>query len=274
MADIVAFQPRLPAGAPNSGVLPAATPNTHLENGLYAAVMVVPVHNEAGEIAEFLRQWHREIPDMPLILVFDRCTDNSLEVAQKAADGILAARAARARPDVPVFLHMEVLRFNPLGKSGACLCGLWAALRRNVGGNIPVIFWDADNEYALNRGFIDSVVHWVLHNGGLASGIRSGRKLWKSRWALAATRLTLRYFTRKPPPADVLTGVHALPLGHVLFAMNGARTFDMETRLVHYALKQGLPHWEGEVAYFPRTEGKKIRAYHLWGILLAASGFR
>ncbi len=266
MADIVVFPTRAPVEAA------PATPNIRMENGLYAAVMVVPVHNEEREISAFLQQWRREIPEMPLILVLDRCTDNSLAVAQKTADALLAPKTPGPAPQA--FLHLEVLRFNPFGKAGACLSGLWRALRLGLAGNTPVLFWDADNEYALSRAFIESLVHWVLYNGGLASGRRSGRKLWKSRLALAVTRLTLRGFTRKTPPADVLTGVHALPLGHALFAMNGARTFDMETRLAYYALRHGLPLWEAEVGYFPRTEGKKIRAYHLWGILLAAAGFR
>lgn len=238
-----------------------------LENGLYNGILLVPVHNEESEISTFLRHWAKEVPELPLILVFDRCSDNSLTYAQKTIAEIIADSKNN------LVVHFEIVRENNYGKSGACLYGLWRLLRMNLHPNTPVIFWDSDNEYVLKRDLVEKMLHHVLHWGGMASARRTGKKLLRSRLAASAVRIALRIGTRKPLVVDdILTAAHALPLYVALEVLSRAKTFNMETKIVRYAMMRGLVIHEETVEYIPRTMGKKIRAYHLFGILAAAMG--
>lgn len=233
-------------------------------------VMVVPVHNEESEIASFLRQWSAIVPELPLILVFDRCTDNTLEVAQQAMEPIIQEATERNKS---LRVHFEIIHENSYGKAGAVLFGLWCAVRFGYSMQLPVIFWDADNEYILKRSTVEKLIHHVLNWGGLGSARRSGRKLFRSRLAAGATRMALSMSChRKTPVDDILTAVHAMPLLDALQILSHSRSFDMETRIVRYFMKRNVGIYETEVEYIPRTIGKKIKAYHLFGILVAALG--
>jgi hypothetical protein len=223
---------------------------------------VVPVHDEEREIAGFLESAIRGIPEVPVTLVFDRCADRSVEVGLEVC---------RRHPEHRIFPY--VLEKNPYGKAGACLAGLWALLQMGAPAELPVLLWDSDNEYLLQPALVRRLFAWVAETEGLASAKRQGPRLRRSTAAQWVVRSCLRAFHRRPVPEDVLTAVHALPLGTMLMAMNGARAFDMETRLVVYGLRHGLPIVEDVVPYFPRTEGKKIRSWHLFRILLAATGW-
>lgn len=240
------------------------------ENGLFRGVMIAPAHNEEETIRGFLEQWRKEIPEMPLILVLDRCTDGTLRIVEE-----FAGELGEKKSGIPYFFRFISLRFNPYGKAGACLSGLWDAVSLQVGMQWPVLFWDTDREYTIRRHQVESLLYWLNRQGGLVSASREGKRLLRSRLAQVATKTALWLGTKKKElPNDVLTAVHGMPLGPMLFAMSGARSFDMETRLVHFALKHDLPIREEFVAYTPRVKGKKIRAYHLFGILAAAMGWR
>lgn len=269
MAKVIPF-PQRPGPAPKGpfGRIGEQVSFANPENAaLYPALMVVPVHNEEEHITAFLQAWRQMIPRMPLILVFDRCTDQSYPLA---ADFMQQVKCEPVH-----FLHIEQMQFNPYGKAGACLFGLWTALRYQVPWDYPVLFWDADNEYQLDPTLIESLIERLRAEGGMVSAQRSGSSLLRSRLALWATRWSLRLGLRRQDfPTDILTAVHGMPLAHCLLAMNGARTFDMETRIVHYTFAHHLPFAEFQVQYAPRIHGKKIKAWHLFGILLAGLGWR
>lgn len=264
MAKIIPFPVRTHTA---EGRTPQSFTSTAQPSALLPSILVVPVHNEEDQLERFLTAWRQQTPTLPMILVLDRCTDQSLSVARSFLEGL--------PKDESHFLQVQELLFNPYGKAGACLFGLWSVLRLQLPFDYPVIFWDSDNEYQIDADLLQRMMESIRTQGGMATASRSGTRLLRSRLAHWATQTTLRLASRSPDmPEDILTAVHGMQLGHLLMALNGARSFDMETRMVRYALVHKMPIQEFSVQYHPRTKGKKIRAWHLFGILLAAVGLR
>jgi glycosyltransferase involved in cell wall biosynthesis len=249
-------------------------------------VIVMPAHNEAEHLPEVLSDWVR-FGQAPLILVLDQCTDPSESVVAQALhrggwglrnDGSPGAGQVwrPINPQQPPWMWLCVVPTAPhgLGKTGAVLQGLWAALGQGVPVMADCCLWDADGEYDLSA----LPALWAARDdleqsGGrrcMVVGERTGQKLLRSVLANGLIRVALRLRTGRSAPRDVLTAVRIAPVRDLLLALHGARKFAMETQIVRGVLDAGLTVCARPVDYAPRIVGKKIGARDLPGLLWAA----
>ena len=231
-------------GAPACGT----APDGHAQARFEDLSVIVPALNEAGNVCAILGALRRSLPGAEIILVDNGSTDDT------------AARAATVA-------GTRVLREPRRGKGLAMATGLQAAT-----GDF-VLFHDADLEYDP----IDSisVVQTVRQQpDAMVVGVRStsfGAPPWSSLFANALLRKVLgwRFGREAVRGMDVLSGTRAFSR-QVLLALNpDAPDFRIETHLVRRVLQQQRVVKLCPVSYLPRSrsEGKKIRPRHLFGLL-------
>lgn len=231
----------------------------------YSPIIVMPAHNEAIRLKATLEQWQQHCADIPLFLVLDRSTDESLDVAQSFRD---------QNP----LLHIIVSEFNLSGKVGAVLQGLWSVMISPYGSLVrPVILWDADAEYhmeslpAMADAFHQAIEGLQGDNAPhiMITGRRSGTWLWRSSVANRLVLATLAFKTGRHPPHDALSGSRILFMRDLLIATQFSRGFTLEMHIVRYMLEHNALIVERPVIYHPRKEGKHISAWDLPKILWA-----
>lgn len=254
-------------------------------------VIVMPAHNERGVIADVISQW-AAWGGAPLVLVLDRCSDGTdtavrqellslgFDRLAQVDDGRVFGTwfdAGRQSPASGIRPWRRVMvlsaRDHQLGKTGAVIQGLWAALAAGLPLSAACCLWDSDGEYALAA--VPDV--WAMWNEEaristplMLVGQREGDLLLRSRLANSLVRLALALRSGRLPPADVLTGVRVARMHDMLMWIQGCGGFAMETKIVREAMLSRAHVASTPVPYFPRTDGKKIGARHLPHLLWAA----
>jgi hypothetical protein len=255
----------------------------------FSRLIVMPAHNERDTIGDVIAQW-AAFGQAPLVLVLDRCTDGTDEAVWHELrmqgftklDGV-----TKDRKPWGVWMDLRGIggaggwkraiiingRDHGLGKTGAVIQGLWAALRAGVSMRAACCLWDSDGEYLLSSAH-DVWAAWEaskLESGScMVVGVREGEKLLRSRLANAIIRLALAMRCGRQPPEDILTAVRVARMQDLLLWIQGCKGFGMETRIVREALRSGAAVRNVNVLYRPRLEGKKIGARHLPGLIWTA----
>lgn len=231
--------------------------NYLLEKGM---VIVIPIHNEKEVLQKFLEQVQEENKEYPVLLVFDRCSDNSMEIAVNFLE----------KQENHTFFAID-LQENNKGKSGACFYGLQVLKECFPNGNPAVLFWDSDLEYQMDKALLHRLFSFIKEKKGMACAKRSGKWLLRSKLANHAVKIVLSIASRRENlPKDILSAVHGMPLYSLLLALENSNGFDMEARIVRHSMDTGIPIYEDNVIYKPRKKGKKIKFYHLWQICFSA----
>lgn len=255
----------------------------------FSRLIVMPAHDERDTIGDVIAQW-ASFGQAPLVLVLDRCTDGTDEAVwyELRAQGFTKlAGVAKDRKPWGVWMDSRGFggaggwkraiiingRDHGLGKTGAVIQGLWAALRAGVSMRAACCLWDSDGEYLLSSA-PDVWAAWEVSKfesgARMVVGVREGEKLLRSRLANAIIRLALAMRCGRQPPEDILTAVRVARMQDLLLWIQGCKGFGMETRIVREALRSGAAVRNVNVLYRPRLEGKKIGARHLPGLIWTA----
>lgn len=225
-------------------------------------LLLIPAKNEAAHLPHLLDDWSRHAAlHTDLCLVLDNCTDESAS--------ILSDR--QADPLFPPFRFLTT-QGNANGKAGAVMYAL-DFLPEECHEGRTVVLWDADREYDLAAlpPLLEGVPeHPEARAWTMISGVRTGTLFWSSSAANRCIRTLLAFTTGRYPPRDVLTGVRVLPSGQLAQALCNSRGFDMETRIVRHFLESDGTILEWPISYQPRRQGKKIKPWHLFGLIRAA----
>ena len=210
--------------------------------------IVVPARNEAAYVDRVIGALRSAFPQAEIIVVDNGSTDGT----SSAAAGAGAHVVSEPRP----------------GKGNAMRAGAAAATRPFL------LFHDADPEYepADAVPVADAAMSSPHPTPCMAIGVRAWRLSSIPVISFAVNFLVRAVFLFRygQAPEDVLTGTRCLSRSYFMCLATRSPTFAIETELSRLALATGGTIVASPVRYSPRSRraGKKIRASHLWGIVV------
>lgn len=216
--------------------------------------VVLPACNEEATIAEVLTRLYAVFPHAEFVLVLNATQDATQRVAEHTA--------------LELGAYLKVIELSLGGKGRAMRTGAAASQRPWL------LFHDTDLEYAPEDA--KAVVADAQRTHGLCIGERLVllRQVRLSSWLANRLIAWLLKHRHGGSSLDVLSGTRALSKEAFMALNTQATGFQIETEMTANALRQGLRLSQVPVRYMPRTatQGKKIKASHLFGLIAAALG--
>lgn len=198
--------------------------------------ILIPCYNEAKTIGTLLNQLLKLYPEVPVVVIDNSSTDNSLSIIQN--------------------FKVIVIQERTIGKAHAVRAGL------TVVQTPYVILLDADLEY--DTEYISALMSNVVMHG-MYVGVRPKKlMLWSSRLANSIIRFIF-WVRFRQNINDCLSGLRIVPTE--ILRMATSNGFELETELNKLCLKHKLDIHFISVKYIPRIIGKKIKPRDMFKLI-------